>query len=150
MNAKLQPYSRPAALAKLDGRTREARLVRDVRADLVKHVGGNPSATQLWLIEQAIQLKLRLALMDAKLAETKEQTAHDSRTYLAWSNSFSRILRQIGMKGAAEKPPSLAEYLAERDKPAGAGTGAASAAPIRTGGPVKPLAGPQNGPTGAV
>ncbi len=88
--------------------------MRETRAELTAHVGGTPSATQRALIEQAAQLALRLAAMDRKFAETGGQTEHDSRTYLAWSNSYSRLLRQLGLKGAAERPKSLADHLAER------------------------------------
>jgi hypothetical protein len=109
------PNSRPAALAKLDQRTREARMMRDTRAELTAHVGGHPSATQRALIEQAVQLQLRLAVMDRSFAEAGgTMTAHDSRTYLAWSNSYSRLLRQLGQKAAAERGPSLADYLATK------------------------------------
>jgi hypothetical protein len=40
------PYCRPLALAKLDGRTKEAALMRRVRAELTAHVGGTPSFPQ--------------------------------------------------------------------------------------------------------
>ena len=109
----LQPYSRPAALAKLDQRTREARLLRETRAELTLHVGGNPSATQRALIEQCAQLRLRLATMDRAFAEAgAKMTAHDSRTYLAWANSYTRTLRQLGLQGPSARGPSLAEILA--------------------------------------
>jgi hypothetical protein len=106
------PYSRPKALAKLDGRRREARLMSEARAELTAHVGGAPSATQRALIEQCAQLRLRLACMDRRFAEAGTFTEHDSKTYLAWSNSYSRTLRQLGMKGAAERGPTLAEIMA--------------------------------------
>jgi hypothetical protein len=99
-------------MAKLDGRTAEARLMRDARASLEKHVGGTPSAVQQALIEQAVQLRLRLAVMDSKFAETGAQTDHDVRHYLAWANSHSRLLRLLGMKGPAPKVPTLAEIRA--------------------------------------
>jgi phage shock protein A len=111
---QIRAYSRPAALAKLDQRTVEARLMRETRADLEKHVGGTPSAVQQALIEQAAQLRLRLAVMDAKFAETSAQTDHDSRTYLAWSNSYSRLMRLLGMKGPAPKVPTLEDIRAGR------------------------------------
>ena len=106
----------PVGLSKLDQRTKEARLMRETRAALVAHIGGKPSAVQAALIERACQLTLRIATMDRKFAETGEQTDHDSRTYLAWSNSLTRALRQLGLKGAATEPPSLADYLAARAK----------------------------------
>ena len=88
--------------------------MRETRAALVAHVGGTPSATQNALIERAVQLTLRVAAMDRKFTETGTMTEHDTRTYLAWSNSLARALRDLGMKGAASKPPSLAEHLAAR------------------------------------
>ena len=39
------PYSRPHNLMKVDGRTMEARLIRETREALIAHVGGAPSAT---------------------------------------------------------------------------------------------------------
>jgi hypothetical protein len=107
------PYSRPHTLAKMDQRTKEARLMRETRAELTAHVGGKPSATQRALIEQAVQLRLRIATMDRRFATSIEMTQHDSRTYLAWSNSYSRLLRQLGLKATAERPPTLAEILAQ-------------------------------------
>jgi hypothetical protein len=111
---RIGAYSRPKAMAKLDGRTVEARLMRETRANLEKHVGGTPSAVQQALIEQAVQLRLRLAVMDSKFAQTGSQTEHDSRTYLAWANSYSRLLRLLGMKGPAPKVPTLAEIRGDR------------------------------------
>lgn len=105
------PHSRPAALAKIDGRTRTARLVRDTRAELVAHVGGKPSATQAVLIERACQLALQIALMDAKRGGL---TDHDSRTYLAWTNTLTRLCRQLGLKSAPDRSRSLADHLAQR------------------------------------
>jgi len=87
----------------------------ETRAALVAHVGGNPSATQKAIIERAVQLTLRVATMDRKFAETGEQTEHDSRTYLAWNGSLSRVLRDLGMKAAVNRStPGLQEYLAAR------------------------------------
>ncbi|WP_181377981.1 hypothetical protein [Teichococcus aestuarii] len=42
-------------------------------------------------------------------------TEYDSRTYLAWSNTLTRTLRQLRLEGKALGPPkTLAEYAAER------------------------------------
>jgi hypothetical protein len=98
-------------LAKLDQRTREARLMRETRAELVRHVGGTPSATQAALIDQLVQIKLRLAVMDRRFAETDAQTDHDTRTYLAWANSYARLLAQLGLKATPPPRPTLREYL---------------------------------------
>jgi len=88
--------------------------MRDVRAELSVHVGGRPSATQRALIDRAAWLTLHIAQLDAKMADGRPLTECDSRTYLAWSNSLTRTLKQLGLQGAAEKPKTLAEYRAER------------------------------------
>lgn len=108
------PYSRPHVLAKIDGRTKEARLLRETRAELAQHVGGNPSATQRALIERAAQLSLRIALIDQRFAETSTQTEHDSRTYLAWSNSLSRTMRELGVHAAPARPKTLEQIFAAK------------------------------------
>lgn len=114
MNATrpLGPYSRPSTLAKLDRRTREARLMAATRAALVAHVGGRPTAVQAALIEQAVQLQLRISTMDRKFAETGQQTEHDSRTYLAWANTYGRLLARLGLDATQPPAPTLAEIMA--------------------------------------
>ena len=46
--------------------------------------------------------------------ERGDQSAHDTRTYLSWNNSLTRLLRQLGFRGAAERAPDLGAYLAGR------------------------------------
>ena len=108
MNA-IGPYSRPLALAKLDGRTREARLMRDTRKSLVQHVGGKPTATEAMVIDRVVNLTLRVATMDRKFTATGTMTEHDTREYLAWSAALTRLLRQLGFASAPPKPRTLAE-----------------------------------------
>jgi len=111
---QIRAYSRPATIAKLDERTVEARMMREVRAGLEKHVGGSPSAAEKLLITQAVQLKLRLAMMDRALAESGAQNDHDSRTYLAHSSALGRTLKLLGLKpgGAVTRPLTADEAQA--------------------------------------
>jgi hypothetical protein len=53
---RLGPYSKPAVLAKIDQRTKEARILHDTRESLVEHVGGSSSAVQSALIDRAAQI----------------------------------------------------------------------------------------------
>ena len=86
-----------------------------MRAELLKHVGSTPSATQRALVDRAAWLSLHVAMMDAKAIEAGGMpTEHDSRQYLAWSNTLTRTLTAIGLKSAAQAPKSLKEHLAER------------------------------------
>jgi hypothetical protein len=116
------PYSRPHVLAKLDGRTKEAALMRETRAQLIEHVGGLPSAVELALIDRAVALTLRVAQLDAEVARGEALSSHDHRHYLAWSNSLTKTLSKLGVKGRAEpQGPTLAQHLAAKY-----GTGAAA------------------------
>ncbi len=111
---QIGPYSRANTLMKMDGRSAEVKLLRSVTRSLVSHVGGSPSATQEALINRAAWLTLHLATMDRKIMSEGGPSERDSRQYLAWSNSLSRLIRQIGIVGATSKPPSLDELLASR------------------------------------
>lgn len=113
---RLHPYVDFGALLRADGRSREARLLVSIRKELVEHVGGDPNAVQRALIEQAAQLRLRIALMDRKFAETGIQTELDSRTYLAWTNSYARLLARLGPPPPPPKgAPALRDYLARKN-----------------------------------
>ena len=44
----------------------------------------------------------------------KDFTEIDSNTYLAWNNSLTRTLRELGLKPAkSNSAPSLQDYLAQ-------------------------------------
>jgi len=109
------PYSGPSAIARIDQRSRTAKFMRRLRADLLAHVGGSPTVTQRLLIERAVMLSTRIALFDIRVAEDGDFSEHDGKQYLAWSNSLERCLGRLGL-GAAIKPytPSLADYLASK------------------------------------
>lgn len=109
---RLGLYSRAPALSTIDMRSKEGRVLRKVREDLFAHVG-NPSATQRILIERAAVLSLQIAMLDAKHV-AGGLTPHDQREYLAWTNALTRLMRQLGQRGAPERPPSLRDHLAAR------------------------------------
>jgi hypothetical protein len=108
---RVGPNSRRSALAALDQRTREARLLRRMEAELTRHVGGTPSATQRALIARCAMLTLHVAMLDGRALQSGGMTAHDQRAYLAFSNSLSRSLRDLGLDPAAAAPPSLSDLL---------------------------------------
>jgi hypothetical protein len=90
---RIGPRSRPGVLAVIDGRRAEAKLMRDVRAELTKHCGGSPSATQRIIIDQAAMLTLGLHLMDRQVLQNEVMSERNGRQYLAWSNSLIRLPR---------------------------------------------------------
>jgi hypothetical protein len=104
---KLGPHSRPGILALVDGRRAEARMMSRVRTDLIKHVGGNPSAVQRMLIDQAAMLTLRVHLMDKQSIADPELSERNGRQRLAWSNSLTRTLRELGLEATPPPKPKL-------------------------------------------
>jgi hypothetical protein len=96
----------------IDGRSTIGRLARDLEAQLVAHVGGNPSVTQRLLIERIVKIKLQLDAFDTKLA-TGTWQAHDQRTFNALLNAHRLACRELGMAPAPAPQPSLAEITAE-------------------------------------
>lgn len=105
------PYSGAASLARLDGRRKEARLMRAVRDELLRHIGRAPSVVERRLIDRAAVLALRLAIMDAR-APNGRLSEKDAREYLAWSNSYVRTLRELGVKSPREPEKTVDELLA--------------------------------------
>ena len=92
--------------------SREARLYLLIRAELVKHVGGQPNVVQSALIDRVAWLRVHLATMDEEIL--RMGALPDGELYLAMSNSVTRLLRQIGVNGATQKKRTVTEILAER------------------------------------
>jgi muconolactone delta-isomerase len=107
------PISRPARLwaGKGKGTSKEGQFIRQLRAALVQHVGGNPTAVERILIERAVMMTVHLARMDAEALASGRMSDYARKQYLAWDGKLRQALRQIG-KGAPERGPSLAQYLA--------------------------------------
>lgn len=98
---QIGPFSRPLALVKLDGRTREAMLMRAVREDLIAHVGGRPTAAQAMLIERAVILALKCAQLDAQIIEGGRMSLHATNHAIAWQNAFRRTIVALGVEPTA-------------------------------------------------
>ena len=111
---EIGPYSRPVTLTKLDGRTKEAALMRCVRAELTAHVGGTPTFPQRLLIDRAAVLALRIAQIERQMLAGEQLTLHDNNHAIAWHNSFRRTIEALGLQPAAARPPSLTEYWARK------------------------------------
>ena len=107
------PHSRPGPVARIDGRSRAAKIMEAARDDLITHLGGSPSAVELRLIDRAALLTLHCHLFDQRALDSGAPLSErDSRAYLAYSNSLTRLLARLGIKGAKPSPPSLGDVLA--------------------------------------
>jgi hypothetical protein len=118
---KLPPDLRSAI--KIDQRFLIGRELLKFRTDLVEQFGGPGSLTpfQRQSLELICQLKARLLAMDKQFADAGG-TADDlspflAKSYLSFSNSLARQLRDLQMQVAATNkakagPPSLQDRLA--------------------------------------
>jgi hypothetical protein len=97
---------------RLHGLCQERQDAAKLRAALIEHVGGRPSPVQLAMIDALAALKVKIAVFDSRFIEESGMSPHARRDYLAFVNSYTRTLRLLGLKGAPERGPSLAEILA--------------------------------------
>jgi hypothetical protein len=79
-------------------------------AELAAYPGWRTTAAERVLIDRLSWL--HVILIDECAAGGVPIFAHDQRAYFAFSNAIGRGMRELALKGAAEKPPSLADYLA--------------------------------------
>jgi hypothetical protein len=105
------PYSRALSPRRIDRRTAIGRHVAAFERGLIEHAGGKPSLPMRALIDQAVSIELQLTLLERKGIDTD----HDRRCYASWLNGKRLTLKAIGFSPAAEKPPSLADYLREKE-----------------------------------
>jgi len=112
---KNPPAFSPKTGAKLDGRTKTARMLTATRRGLLEHIGGKASVTQAGMIDRAAWLTLRLAQYDARTAKGETLTREETACYASLSSSLARILDRLGTQPAPPpKPKTLADHLAER------------------------------------
>jgi hypothetical protein len=109
----ISPHSRPGKLAVVDGRSAEARLMADIRADLIRHVGGHPTAIQSMLIDLAASLTLRIRQADRKTLRQRDTSDVEAHQHLAWTTTLSRILEQ---QRGPPPPPAEASAVIRRGK----------------------------------
>jgi hypothetical protein len=116
---ELGPYSvHLSALNNLDGRTKEARILKSMRKELSALLGHQPNAGELAMIERLAWLQLRLATLDRRLLDG-EFTQFDASVYNAHLNSFARGLQKLGVLGndrrrSSQQGLTVADILAKR------------------------------------
>jgi hypothetical protein len=110
---RLSPHSRPSRIAILDRRSCEFRRLSEIRSGLMDHLGGHASPVQAALIERAATLTLHIETFDKRAFASGGLDEKSSRVYLGYTNSLSRLLRQLGIKAQAAPAKSFAELFAE-------------------------------------
>ena len=100
----------PFSVVRLDGRSREARLLRRMRAELTDQLG-EPSFAERVLIEQAARLQVRLALIEKRIGTAWTGAQTDADLYDRTVQSLVGILAKLGLKAAADREPDIFETI---------------------------------------
>jgi hypothetical protein len=111
--SKLGPYSKEIQLGLVDGRTREGRLLAQMRRVLIEQVGGDPTPPQRILIERAAYLQLRCAKLDSRLIDGTF-TQYDNASYIAFCNALRRALVSLGL---VDPNPELIKEKSQTEDP---------------------------------
>jgi hypothetical protein len=90
------------------------RFSADRTAELIRHLGREPSYVERILISRIIAVEFDLRRIDAKLDAGDELSGHDMRARLAAENRLRLDLQALGMKPTAPTAPSLQDYLAAK------------------------------------
>jgi len=113
---KYGAYAREIVLGKVDGRSRQGRLLTQVRRALIDQCGGKDKLTpaQVLLIDRAAHMQLRCAMLDARLIDGT-YTPYDNSTHAAFSNALRRTLLALHLETPIAAPtPRLADYIASK------------------------------------
>jgi hypothetical protein len=84
-------------------------LMQRIRDELTAHVG-TPNVVQKLLIERAVVLSLRLAMLDQKIIDD-QIIATDNHMAIAWQNALTRTLVALGVHAEATPTPSGLEAV---------------------------------------
>jgi hypothetical protein len=119
---RLDARHRTNTLRRLDGRSKEARRLKTITADLVAHLGGpeRVSVASGILIERVAVDLVRLERLDAEAANGTF-SEHDGRVAHALRNSVRLALKDLGLapvSATAAAPPmdQLQSHLRRRER----------------------------------
>jgi hypothetical protein len=126
MPAKSSPLERPkpqaatrlgtggTVLAGVDMRTSGGRRFRELCADLVHHLAGDPTAPQLAIIRRAAALAVWCEQAESAQAQGGD---FDVGAYTTAANSLRRLLADLGLeRRMRDATPTLDQYLRDRAK----------------------------------
>jgi hypothetical protein len=104
-----RPLARPGMIPVIDGRSLEAKHMNAVRVALMQSIGGEPTALQRLLIEQAATLALRIHLADVQYV----WSGTEAQDYAEWLRALDRLLSRIANPNTTPEPPCYDAGLAE-------------------------------------
>ena len=106
------PNSSTARLVALDGRTKAARFLRQVSAELVAQLGASATPGQRLIARNAAVKALRLHWLEARLVAAGDVPTEVEDRFLRWSTSLRHDLDALGIGDRVVRMPRLAALLA--------------------------------------
>ncbi len=97
----------------LDQRTKLARALRSVEAELVSALGGDPSPQEIILVDRAVYKLARITLFEAATVTGEGRTEETDKIYLAWANSLRLDLQALGLERRQKQVMELGAYVKE-------------------------------------
>ena len=99
-------------LRQLDGRSREAKIIREIQAALVDALGGDPSPQRILILQRASVKALRCAAMEhAILSRGGDVPDSLQNDYLRWSRELRSDLLALGLDRRSAEVGDLKAYL---------------------------------------
>jgi hypothetical protein len=105
-------FDRGAIGALADGRSATGKFIRRLEAELIDHLGHEPSVVERLLLERVVRVRLQLEAFDLRIAAGETLTPHDGRVYGALLNSLRLTCRDLGLRPTPTRPPTLADIIA--------------------------------------
>lgn len=100
------------ALAGVDMRTHGGRRYKELAADLVHHLGGDPTAPQFAIIRRAAALAVWCEQQESAQAQGGD---FDVAAYTTAANTLRRLLGDLGLeRRLKDATPSLDQFLRDR------------------------------------
>jgi hypothetical protein len=88
------------------------RFAANRTAELIRHLGREPSYVERIVIARIIAIEFWVRSIDAKLDRGEDLNGHDIRGRLAAENWLRLDLRELGLRPAAARAPTLSEVFA--------------------------------------
>ena len=115
--ATVGPWEAKRQLAFVNRRHERGPFVAALRAELIRDLGGDPSAAKRLLVDMATYAALQVSrIVTPDLARGEELTHEQLDDLARWQRELRDTLRVLGVERVEAAPPSLQDYLAERAK----------------------------------
>ena len=97
----------------IDGRTKQAKAIQQVQAELTGALGNDPSPQEILIIQRCSVKALKCALIEAEMMRNNGDTSEGlTNLYLRFSRELRSDLLALGLKRRQTNVTDLHEYLA--------------------------------------